>query len=763
MRIVRRFPPFMAGMPQTTFPRWRYVAGAWLAWGLAMPACADEPTGGATLPGIVVVGQRTLDGTPASIDRIHVADVPARAQRSVSEVLERVPGVAAHDRQNYAQDVQLTIRGFGARSAFGVRGLQIFMDGIPATMPDGQGQVSHVPLDALDRVEVLRGPFSALYGNAAGGVIEFFSADPPARRQWSVGMTGGSDGLLRESLSWAGPWSGDRDAGAHGATLVRDDDGFDDDTRNDAGRQPGIDADGHTDADTARDNGYRLDASHLAVGGYRRHSRAQRDTAQARLLAASDRGTQLALTANTLDLSADDPQGLTREQAWATPRAASAGALAFDTRKRVRQRQVGLQLVQALGDTHRLRLETWGGHRDTFQMLSIPASAQAAPGSGGGVVDLARTYAGVDLRWQFDGHALGRPLGLTVGLEGQRSSEHRLGFENFVGDTLGVVGALRRDQRDSVANRDAYAELRWAFAPRWSAAAGIRHSRIDFRSRDAYIAPGNPDDSGALRYGQTTPVLGVAWQAAPWLEMYGNAGRGFETPSFAELGYRADGGSGLNDNLRPARSRSAELGLRGHRGGQSFDLVAFSSRTRDELVVASNLGGRSTYTNAATTRRRGWELSASGPLAARWRYALAYSRLDARYLEGFSSCRAPPCAQPDTVIAAGNRIPSTAPQSLWAELRYAPTPELDLFVQASGVARIQADDGNTAYAPGYALLDLGMERRWRLGRLTLEGFVRLDNVLDRRAIGSVIVNDTNGRYFEPAPGRGWVLGLSLRH
>jgi iron complex outermembrane receptor protein len=420
-------------------------------------------------------------------------------------------------------------------------------------------------------------------------------------------------------------------------------------------------------------------------------------------------------------------------------------------------------VVQALGDANRLRLDTWGGTRDTFQMLAVPAMAQLAPSSGGGVVDLARTYAGADLRWQFDGEVFGRALGLTVGVEGQRSSEHRLGYENFIGDTLGVVGALRRDQRDSVDNRDAYAELRWAFAPRWAVTAGLRHSRVDFRSRDAYIAPGNPDDSGALAYAQTTPVLGASWQPMPWLELYGNAGRGFETPSFAELGYRADGGSGLNDALRPARSRSAELGVRGHRGGHAFDLVAFSSRTRDELVVASNLGGRSTYTNAASTRRRGWELSASGPLAARWHYALAYSRLDARYLDGFSTCRAPPCASPDTFVAAGNRIPATAPQSLWAELRYSPNATLDVFAQASAVGRIEADDGNTAHAPGQALLDLGVERHWSLGRVTLDGFVRLDNALDRRAIGSVIVNDGNGRYFEPMPGRGWVLGVRLRH
>jgi iron complex outermembrane recepter protein len=685
----------------------------------AKPLLAAEPA--STLPGVIVVGERRLDGTPASIDRIDVDAVPAWAQRSVSEVLQRVPGVAARDRQNLAQDVQLTIRGVGARSSFGVRGLRIFVDGIPATMPDGQGQVSHVPLEALAGIDVLRGPFSALYGNASGGVIEFTSADPPAQPTLDLRAAGGSDGLARGSLSWSGPWRA---------------------------------ADGG--------DGYRIDAGRLDLRGFRDHSRARRDTAQARLVAGNDAGTRIALTVNALDLDADDPQGLTLEQVLEAPRAASAGALAFDTRKRVRQQQIGLRIEQPLGARNTLTLGTWAGTRDTFQMLSVPVSAQAAPGSGGGVIDLEREYSGVDLRWRGETEFAGREASLTVGVESQRSTEHRRGYENFAGDQLGVVGALRRDQRDTVRNRDGYAELRWQFLPQWSATAGVRHSRVDFRSRDAYIAPGNPDDSGALRFARTTPVLGVLVRPMPSLELYANAGRGFETPSFSELGYRADGRSGLNDALRPARSNNAELGLRLRHREHALELVAFASRTRDELVVASNLGGRSTYANAATTRRDGWELSAEGPLTPRWRYAIAFSQLDARYADGFSTCRAPPCVQPDTFVAAGSRIPATAPQSLWAELRWSPRAGLGVFAQVNARARMYADDQNTAYAPGHATLDLGVERQWRVGPLALEGFARVDNVLDRHAIGSVIVNDGNGRYFEPAPGRGWVLGLSLQ-
>jgi len=691
-----------------------------LVLGLAGPssAAAQEAPAPVPLPGIVVSGERDLATTPASVDRIDVDAVPARPRLSVSEVLRRVPGVAARDRQNLAQDVQLSIRGYGARSTFGVRGIEVVADGIPASMPDGQGQVSHVPLEPLAKVEVLRGPFSALYGNAAGGVIAFTSADPPQAVDAGARLEAGSDALWQEAAWWRGPWHD-------------------------------------------RDGGYAVDIGHLATDGYRDHSRADRSTAQLRLTGALASGTQLALTGNALLLRAEDPQGLTFAQAQADPRAASAGALAFDTRKRVRQQQLGLRLEHSFGEHDTMTLALHGGARTTFQMLSVPIAAQAAPGSGGGVVDLDRGYGGLDLRWRHDARLLDRSASLTLGVEAQRMSEHRRGYENFADGQPGVVGALRRDERDIATARDVYAEARWNLLPEWDATLGVRHSRIGFDTHDAYIVPGNPDDSGALDYTQTNPVAGLLFRPRPWLQLYANAGRGFETPTFAELAYRSDGRSGLNTDLRPARSDNVELGARGQHGDHRFAVAVFASRVDDELVVASNLGGRSTYANAGRSRRDGWELSAEGPLASQWHYAVALTRLDARYRDAFATCRAPPCTQSDTVVAAGNRIPGTVPRAAWLELRWTAREGLDLFAQFDASGRSFADDANTAWAPGYATLGLGLERRWHAGRLVLDASTRVDDVFDRRAIGSLIVNDANGRYFEPAPGRTWLVSFAV--
>lgn len=675
---------------------------------------AREPT----LPGVVVVGERRLGGTPGSVDRVHVHDVHGRTGRSVSEELHRLPGVAARDRQNLAQDLQFSIRCAGARSAFGVRGVQLVVDGIPATMPDGQGQLSHVPQAALAHVDVLRGPFSALYGNASGGVVEFTSQDPPLQPAFGFQAGGGSDAGARAALWWGAPWN----AGSAG--------------------------------------GYRLDADHYDTGGYREHGRARRDIGQARLLATTTGGTQFALTANALDLEAQDPQGLTAAQADATPRAASVGALLFDTRKSVRQQQLGLRVDHPLGDANALVATAWTGARSTFQMLSVPVAAQATPGSGGGVVDLDRSFAGADLRWRQRLHAGARPFDLTLGVEAQRSREHRRGYENFADGQLGVVGALRRDEVDTVDNIDLFAEGRWQFAPRWSTTIGLRRSKVAFRTDDAYIAPGNPDDSGGIRYGKTTPVAGLLFAPGDGVELYANAGEGFETPSFTELAYRSDGGSGLNTALRAAHGRSAEVGARVHRDAQALGFAVFATRTDDELVVTSNVGGRSTYANAARTARDGWELSASGPIADHWRYALALTRLDARFRAGFATCRAPPCAQPDTFVASGNRLPATS-DSAWAELRWTPRDRLEVFLQADASGRMAADDANTAWAGGWTTFDVGVERRWHVHGRVVTASLRVDNLLDRRTLGSVIVNDANGRYFEPAPGRGGWIGLAF--
>jgi len=677
----------------------------------------QNPEPAQTLQTIVVTGTPVAwpaFDVPASVSAVQLNGGGAdQSDVNASEALRQVPGVLARDRQNYAQDEQISIRGFGARSTFGVRGVRLYTDGIPATMPDGQGQVSHFDLGSADRVEVLRGPFSALYGNSSGGVIQLFTADgtdPPQQR------------LSAQAARY---------------------DTF------------------HLDADARGllgGFGYNVDVSHFSTGGYREHSRARRDNGNAKLTLETHGGGKLTLLANTVRVpEAQDPQGLTWSQYLADPRQAAPSSLTFDTRKSVRQNQGGAVYEQPIDDHQQVRVLAYYGQRDITQFLSVPVFAQASPLSSGGVVDLGTKYGGVDARWIWNGELAGRSLQFTTGVSWDREDQHRLGYENFVGDLLGVVGALRRNEQDDVYDLDEYAQAVWRFAPRWSLTAGARHSSVHFSTDDAYITATNPDDSGRVAYGATDPVAGLMFDATPQWHLYASFGRGFETPTFNELGYRADGGAGLAFNLRPARSDNAEVGSKWRwSDGGTLELALFQSETRNELAVFSSSGGRTTYQNIGRARRRGAEVDLDLPLAPRWRLQAAYTYLDAQFTQASGCDPVGGCA-----VEAGARIPGVPKNIFNGTLRWGGDGGWHAGLDVFAVSSVAVNDANSARAPGYALLGTDIGYVAHRGDATISPFLRLDNLFDRRYIGSVIVNDANGRYFEPGPGRGVLLGLSV--
>ncbi len=691
------------------------------AWLAPQRAAAQSGSGEADrlLDPVVVTATRTADDAlwvPAAVDVIQARDLQ-RGQPLIdlSESLQRIPGVVARDRQNHAQDLQISIRGFGARSTFGVRGVRLYTDGIPATMPDGQGQVSHFSLDSADRIEVLRGPFSALYGNGSGGVIELFSAAPPLWHEFEAGHVAGSYGLQKTILSLRGPLGAD-------------------------------------------ERGFRFDAATLDTDGYREHSAAQRDTTQFSLQAGAG-GTRYFLLFNALDLKAEDPQGLTAAELGGDRRAASPASILFDSRKTVRQHQAGARVEHDLSGSQRVLLTGYRGNRQTMQVLTVPVVAQASPTSGGGAIDLDRDYHGADARWQWRFASPAGPVTVTAGAQHEVSDEARRGFENFVGERLGVVGALRRDEQNRTSSSDQYLQVNWEPHERCRVNAGARRSEVRFTSKDRFVAPGNPDDSGQLSFSRTSPVIGVLYRASPTLSIYANSGEGFETPTSAELAYRDDGLSGFNDRLKPARSTNHEIGLRGRSAGHRYSAALFHSLTGDELVVVSNRGGRSVFGNAGLSRRRGAELALHGTFSDRWDYALSYTFLDARYLRDFAVCASPPCSRSDLLIEAGRDIPGLSRHLAWGELRWKPAERFDLALEGRVVDRVFASDSTDAAAPGHALFDLSAERRMDLGGLQWRAFARIDNLFGREAVGSVIVNQGNGRFFEPHPGRHWSLGL----
>ncbi|WP_367270004.1 TonB-dependent receptor [uncultured Pseudacidovorax sp.] len=677
-----------------------------------------QVSGAGQLPEVTVStpgGPQPVFAVPGSVDRVEGADLRGnRLGVQLSEGLGAVPGLQIRDRQNFAQDLQLSIRGFGARSTFGVRGVRLYVDGIPATLPDGQGQTSNIDIASLERIDVLRGPFSALYGNSSGGVVQAFTAPGEAPASLSYSVAGGSNGTWRTGLVGSG-------------------------------KQGAVD--------------WRLSASSYSTDGWRAHSAAQRDLANARVGIDLDQGGKLTLVFNRVTLDAQDPLGLTAQQFATAPRSADL-ATQYNTRKTVTQSQAGVVFEQPLGAQQSLRFMLYGGERGTTQYQAIPPSAQQNPRHAGGVIDLDRHYAGADLRWTGKFDLAGRPFELVAGLGYDSLREWRRGYENYVGGPaqplLGVQGRLRRNERNEVFNVDPYAQATWRFAPDWSAEFGVRRSRVHFDSQDRYITAANGDDSGTATYSRTLPVASLRWTPMRDLALYVSAGRGFETPTLNELSYRSDGVGGLNFGLRPSVSDNVELGAKARLAGGLLTAALFQTRTQDEIVTDTNVGGRSTFRNAGRTERKGVEVGWQHETEDHWRTQVAYTWLDARYQDAF--CTPSPCSAAN-LVPAGRRLPGVASQSLYAAYGWMPPQGWRAGAELRAVAKVWANDLNTARAPGYAVAAIHAGYVLKLGRWDLNAFARIDNLFDRRYAGSVIVNEGNARYFEPAPGRTWTVGM----
>ena len=653
--------------------------------------------------------------TPAAVSVVNGDEMRQAAPRvNLSESLGAVPGLQVQNRQNYAQDLQLSIRGFGSRSTYGVRGLRIYVDGIPATMPDGQGQTSNIDIGSVDTIEVLRGPFSALYGNSSGGVINVTS------------QTGTQPPTVEASSYYGsfGTWHyGMKATGAVG------------------------------DGSHAGDVDYTVSTNRFTTHGYRDHSGARKNLANARLGVRINDVSKLTLLLNSVDIKANDAGGLTADEWRDNPRQSPRGDQ-YNTRKNTRQTQAGLRYERQLSAQDDLSVMMYAGERETTQFQSIPRAPQLKPSHAGGVIDLTRPYQGIDTRLTHRGELL-VPVTLTAGLDYENMSERRKGYENFVmvngAPQYGEQGALRRNERNLMWNVDPYLQTQWQLTDKLSLDAGVRYSSVWFDSNDYYITPGNGDDSGDASYHKWLPAGSLKYALTDAWNVYLSAGRGFETPTINELSYRSDNQSGLNFGLKPSTNDTVEIGSKTRIGNGLLTAALFQTNTDNEIVVDSSSGGRTSYKNAGKTRRQGMELGLDQQFGESWRLKAAWTWLDATY-------RTNVC---DDASCNGNRIPGIARNMGYASFGYQPEQGWYAGSDIRYMSDIMANDENTAKAPSWTVVGLTTGYKWSYGRMDMDLFGRVDNLFDREYVGSVIVNESNGRYYEPAPGRNYGIGLNL--
>jgi iron complex outermembrane receptor protein len=407
-------------------------------------------------------------------------------------------------------------------------------------------------------------------------------------------------------------------------------------------------------------------------------------------------------------------------------------------------------LRHRLGTRDTLQATAYGGQREVEQYLGIPLVAQG-PTASGGVVHLDRDFHGASLEWVRRTQLAGRDASFTAGVSRDAMTEQRRGYVN----NNGVRGELRRDEEDRVTTADVYAIASWQATEALRLSGGVRRSDVEFTVDDRYIVGPNPDDSGRTDYRGTSPVAGVLYKLSPTTNLFASMGRGFETPTFVELAYRPDGSPGLNLELKAARSRNAEVGVRTQlREGMRATVTAFRSDTRDEVVSAVSSGGRNSFINADRTRREGVEVSMDGALGRSFEAFAAYTMTKATFQEYVTFAG---------VDLSGNRIPGV-PEHLFAgELAWRGAGTgLSAALELRVASKVPVNDANSAAAGSYEVANVrlgwtGMVAGWKL-----DAFGRVENVFDTDHVGSVIVNEANQRFYEPAPGRAFFIGLTAR-
>lgn len=618
----------------------------------------------------------------------------------LEEALRAVPGVQIQNRFNLASGERLAVRGFGARAQFGIRGIRVLVDGIPATLADGQTALDHLELSGLGRVEVLRGPGGALYGNSAGGVLHF-TTRPPARGLTVAGeASSGTHGL--------GTWQ----ATASGGNAER---GF------------------RATVSGFTFDGFRLDpvaADGTAFGSAKRTL--VNLTGYARVA-----GGDLHVAVNGMDMAGDNPGSLARSALADGARPAFRFNVLQRTREDVRQAQAGLAWTGPVGGLD-ADVAAWGIRRDFLG--AIPPAVVTFDRNAGGARGVVRQTR----------RAGSTSLTLGLGAEVEFMSDDRSNREN----ERGTPGALTLDQDESVRGTAFFGQARWDLDPRIGVLSALRYDRFTFRADDRFLTDG-ADDSGERLMDAVTPSVGFVAHASETVEVFGSLSAFFETPTTTELTNRPDGAGGFNTELEPTRGRTVEGGVRGRAGARfAWEATLFHTRLEDELVPfeVPSAPGRSFFRNAGTSRHTGWEMLVDARPGPGLSTRVAYTRVDARY-DDYSV---------DGVDFSGNRVPGLAPWRVDGRIGWENGPVFVEF-RGLATAAVPVDDGNSDEADGYFLGDLraGLDGL-TAGSVNLSPWLAVANLFDRNYTTAVVVNAFGGRYFEPGPGRTLRVGMGVR-
>ena len=692
---------------------WRHVIaiGECIIIGLPNFILAQDTTATRLEPVVVEVSRgarRPLLDLPLSVTVQRPDSLrPGQRHLALDETLMLIPGLTVSNRNNPSQDPRISIRGFGARSAFGVRGIRILRDGIPLTLPDGQTPVDYLDLESVGRVEVMRGSTSSLYGNAGGGVIDLRTSSPsPVPLAATVRM-------------WNGAFASRRLVGkADGAT-----DGF----------------------------GYQANVARTESNGYRDYSRHRATNGFARLSYDDESDSYGVEWLGVNTPTAENPGALTRAQFEADPRMADPLSIRKKARKAVTQSQVGLTARRS-GSFAELEAAAYAGTRHLDNPLTF------------GIVDVGRTIAGGNLRATVPISIFAAENRLTFGTDLQLQNDLRLNFTNCndvpplaaptptCPDITQERGSVTLNQREKVSSIGSYLRDEIQLGDVFAITAGARADAVRFRVEDKLINATNPDDSGERLLHAISPMAGLLAHLSDSHSAYFNVSTAFETPTATELGNQPSGAAGINRDLKPQRSLTYEVGVKGvSELGLQYSTSLFATTVHDELIPfdipASN--GRRYFRNAGRTSRRGVELGLNCDLRA-LQFGAAYTYANYRFVDFTVG----------TADYAGNRIPGI-PRQLAQASATLRSRIASLVTEANFADKMFVNDANSESAPGFGIVNVRLVSAalWRGSGAELTAGAQ--NVFDRKYISSVSVNASGGKFYEPGSERAYFVGISL--
>ena len=655
--------------------------------------------------------------TSASIDLINRSEIQdGQQQVNIAESLSRVPGVNAINRQNYAQDTMISIRGFGANSAFGARGIKVYVDGIPTTMPDGQSQLSHVDLSSTEKMEVLRGPFSVLYGNSAGGVINIYS----------------EKGLPGVAVT---PYAS---YGSFNTSKI------------------GVKASGDQNSIN-----YLLDANTFMTNGSRTHSDASRDNENAKLIIGGDGDTKITIIGNRVNLYASDPLGLTSTQLTTNPQGAGTNAESWNTRKTVTQLQGGIELLQKIDSSSAFKLMAYTGTRNQFQ---FQAPSTATVPFVNGAISLDRDYAGLDGQYQLKTMMNQIPIKMTVGMNYGNDNDHSMGYCNIFGALVNCTGkksSINTDANYKASNLDQYLQVEFDPSEKVNVTLGIRHTATQLSGSDNL----NTFAYTTSSYNQVMPMASASYLLNPLNRIYTSVGLGYDTPTLNQIKYSCGNtlctATSSNPNmLNAATTIQYELGWKsilpevGH-----LNTAVFLANSSNEIVALNNISGKTVYQNANNTSRTGFEVFAHLDLPKHLYSNLSYTYTLAQVSQDYTTTSG-------NTINAGANIPGVPAHRLFGELAWQlPDHSLNIGVEVLAASNMYAADTNitNSNASGYVVSNLRAFAKQTIEKWKVTEFIRFNNIFDTYYVGSVIINQLSSQYFEPSPGRNWVFGMNATY